>query len=253
MGGRIWNWFDPLTLVRAAAATGASIPNLRIIFPGTTSPSSVVPPMGMEKAARDLSQSLGLTGSRVFFGESWIPYDQRGSAFLEADVGVSLHREDIETRFSFRTRVLDYLWAGLPVLTTTGDSMAELVAREDLGAIVGYDDVDGVAAALTELSRDPERRAGCASRAAAAATRFRWPVVAQPLLDYCDDPVPAADRGIRRDRVTELDQLARDPSVGGPAEVARLARRTAQTVVRDPGQVMAKGKAYVRRRRRPTR
>jgi hypothetical protein len=36
----------------------------------------------------------------------------------EADIGVSLHREDVETRYSFRTRVLDYLWAGLPIITT---------------------------------------------------------------------------------------------------------------------------------------
>ena len=37
-------------------------------------------------------------------------------------------------RFAFRTRVLDYLWAGLPIATTSGDVFGELIERERLGA-----------------------------------------------------------------------------------------------------------------------
>jgi hypothetical protein len=204
----------------------------------------------MEKRARELAQSLGLTGSRVFFGEGWIPYDQRGSAFLEADVGVSLHRDDIETRLSFRTRVLDYLWAGLPVIATEGDAMAELVEREEIGAVVRYGDVQGVATALSDLAGDAPRRRACASRAAAVAKRYRWSVVAQPLIDYCDNPAPAPDRGVRQPFQFERYPWAHDPTVRGAAEIRRLARRTIETVWRDPGQVVAKGREYVRRRRR---
>jgi hypothetical protein len=207
----------------------------------------------MEQSARALSDSLGLTGSRVFFGSGWIPYERRGSAFLEADVGVSLHRDDIETRFSFRTRVLDYLWAGLPVLATEGDSMAELVRAEDLGAVVGYRDVEGVVAALTMLARDGERRAACAGRSAAVAQRFRWSVVSEPLMEYCDHPTTALDRGLRPSSRRDAGLLARDPTIGGPAELGRLAGRTIATLRREPGSVVAKGREYVRRRRRSTR
>ena len=251
-GGGIWNWFDPLTLIRAAAATRDRIPELRVLFPGPASPSRAVPRMGMEQSARALSDSLGLTGSRVFFGSGWIPYEQRGSAFLEADVGVSLHRDDIETRFSFRTRVLDYLWAGLPVLATEGDSMAELVRDEDLGAVVGYGDVEGVVAALTTLALDGGRRAACAKRSAAVAERFRWSVVAEPLLEYCDHPTAAPDRGLHRASRREAG-LLRDPTVRGPAELGRLVGRTVATLRREPGSVVTKGREYVRRRRRATR
>jgi glycosyltransferase involved in cell wall biosynthesis len=251
-GGGIWNWFDPITLIRAAAATAEAIPNLRVLFPGPASPSNVVPRMAMEKRARETSGDLGLTGSRVFFGDAWIPYDQRGSAFLEADVGVSLHRDDIETRLSFRTRVLDYLWAGLPVLTTAGDSMADLVRTEDLGAVVGYGDVDGVASALTNLALDKERRAACAQRSAAVAERFRWSVVSQPLMDYCDNPIAAADRELLQSSRRTTRRLVTNPTVAGPAEAGRLARRTVETLVREPGLVIAKGREYIRRRRRRT-
>ena len=54
----------------------------------------------------------------VFFNDGWVPYAERGAWLAEADIGVSAHFDDIETRFAFRTRLLDYLWAGLPIVTT---------------------------------------------------------------------------------------------------------------------------------------
>ena len=44
-----------------------------------------------------------------------------------------MHLDHVETAFSFRTRVLDYLWASLPVVTTAGDAMAMLVTGSGAG------------------------------------------------------------------------------------------------------------------------
>ncbi|MGI8608621.1 MAG: glycosyltransferase family 4 protein [Candidatus Dormibacteria bacterium] len=245
-GGGIWNWFDPLTLIRAAALTRDSLPQLRVVFPAAGSPSEKVPAMAMSATARALSDELGLTGNRVFFGKGWVPYERRGSLFLEADVGVSLHREDIETRFSFRTRVLDYLWTGLPIITTEGDAMADLVGRHDLGAEVRYGDVEGVATALIALS-DPARRRECQERTVAVADEFRWSKVASPLIDFCARPHQAPDRALARSR--QPAPRAIDPTLRGPAELARLARRTAETIRRTGWDgVAAKVREYVRRR-----
>jgi hypothetical protein len=52
----------------------------------------------------------------VVFHEQWVPYDERVDWLTDADIGVSLHRHHLETELSFRTRVLDYLWAGLCLL-----------------------------------------------------------------------------------------------------------------------------------------
>ncbi len=242
-GGGIWDWFDPLSLIRAAAATAERVPRLRVVFP-VSSPSEKVPPHGMEVEARKLADALGLTGKRIFFNKSWVPYDERGQMYLEADVGVSLHRKDIETRFSFRTRVLEYLWAGLPIITTEGDSLAEIVKTEDLGSVVPYDDVEQLATALQELAGDPLGRGACAERARATARRFEWPVVAEPLLEYCRSPFQAVDRAAARSRLASL--RANQPAL---AEVSRLLRRSFETLRRQgAGPVLGKGKAYLRRR-----
>lgn len=245
-GGGIWNWLDPLTLIRAADRTRERLPHLRVVFPVISVPSPDVLPMRMLEAARTLSDELALTGSRVFFGSSWIPHDEFGGVLLEADIGVSLHQDSVETRFSFRTRILDYLWAGLPIVATEGDSMADLVRAQDLGAVVPPGDVDVVAAALVRLGSDAGHRAACAERSRAAAAHFRWSTVAVPLVEFCSAPYQSPDRRVVRSEA----QLPPPDGPGGPKESRRLVKRAVEVLGSEgPRGVVAKGSAYLRRRR----
>jgi glycosyltransferase involved in cell wall biosynthesis len=245
-GGGIWNWFDPLTLIEAAERTRDLLPKLRVVFPATTVPSPDVLPMRMLREAREFSDRLGLTGSRVFFGTSWIPHGDFGGVLLEADIGVSLHQVSVETRFSFRTRILDYLWAGLPIIATECDSMADLIRSEELGAVVPPQDVDAVVDALVALATDASRRRACGERSRAAAQQFRWSVVAKPLADYCAAPSQAPDR-----QVVRSEGLARpwDGRRTFGLEARRLKTRIGE-VASDEGPVKlaAKGARYVLRR-----
>ncbi|MBA2476756.1 MAG: hypothetical protein H0V40_12485, partial [Actinobacteria bacterium] len=52
---------------------------------------------------------------------NWLPEIRRRA--IRPAVAVSAHFDDVETRFAFRTRLLDCLWAGLPVVTTRGDAL----------------------------------------------------------------------------------------------------------------------------------
>ncbi len=251
-GGGIWNWFDPLTVIRAVHETRDRLPNLRLVFPATSVPSPDVPPMHMLEAARSLSAALGLTGSRVFFGSSWIPYSEHGAILLESDIGISLHQSSVETRFSFRTRILDYLWAGLPIIATEGDSMADLIRAEKLGAVVPVGDVEAVVAALVELGSDPGRRHACADRSRSAAERFRWSVAAQPLVDYCSAPYQAPDRVAV---VTETMATSPYGTLPVQKDGTRLLKRAVQVLGQEgPRSLIAKSAAYLRKgsaRKRP--
>lgn len=250
-GGGIWNWFDPLTLIQAAALTRDRLPQLRVVFPATTVPSPDVLPMRMLSAARELSDELGLTDSRVFFGSSWIPHGDFGGVLLEADIGVSLHQVSVETRFSFRTRILDYLWAGLPIIATEGDGMADIIRADDLGDVVPAGDVGAVVTALVDLGSDIARRQACAKRSRAAAARFRWSTVALPLIDYCAAPFQAPDRAAMRDEALEMQ---REDKPASQNEGKRLVRRAVEVLGSEgPKKLAAKGSAYLRRRRKPER
>ena len=110
-----------------------------------------------------------------------MPYEERQNHFLEADVGVSTHFDHLETRFSFRTRVLDYFWTGLPVVATKGDSMADLIQQRDLGRTVEFEDPEGLAAAIVELVDDEPRRRAVLENLAQVREEYRWSRVAEPI------------------------------------------------------------------------
>ena len=132
-GGGIYNWFDPNTLIRAVDKLKADRPKLRLVFMGVQHPNPVVKTMRAAVEAWELSNELELTDVHVFFSDSfssgWIPYAERGRYLADATIGVSTHHDHVETAFSFRTRILDYFWAGLPVVTTRGDALAEVIER----------------------------------------------------------------------------------------------------------------------------
>ncbi len=150
--------------------------------------------MAIVSETRRISDELGLTGKHVFFNEQWVALDDRQNYLLEADAGVSTHFAHIETTFSFRTRILDYMWANLPIVTTDGDSFGDLVAAEGMGVAVQERDVDALAAALESMLYDPE--AAQAARDAVRRVRddFTWERALAPLVEFCKDPQPAADR-----------------------------------------------------------
>ncbi|MEP6477786.1 MAG: glycosyltransferase [Rhodoglobus sp.] len=192
-GGGLYNWFDPKTLIRAVAQVASRREGVRLFFQGTRHPHPGVPEMEIVAASRALAGELGVVGKSVFFNDSWVDYSDRQNFLLEADAGVSTHFEHIETTFSFRTRILDYLWAGLPMVVTTGDSFAELVRDEELGFVVEAEDVDGLAVALEAVLFDEALAARFRANVARVRGRFQWDQTLAPLIAFAAAPRHAPD------------------------------------------------------------
>jgi hypothetical protein len=189
-GGGVYDWFDPLTLVEAVAGLRVRWPRIRLVFLGMRNPNPEIPDGHMESTVRRRATELRLTGTHVFFNEGWIPYAERGEFLARADVGVSCHPAHVEARFSFRTRVLDYLWAELPMVLTEGDVLSEAVAAAGVGRAVPPGDVDALADAIDAVLHAPPSLDSI--RAFGAA--YAWPVVAAPLTAWARDGGRAADR-----------------------------------------------------------
>jgi glycosyltransferase involved in cell wall biosynthesis len=191
-GGGIYEWFDPLTLVRALDGLRRDVPDVRLVFMGVRHPSPAVPDMPIVARTRELVRELDL-GAHVVMNEQWVPYGERHNVLLDADVGVTTHKDHVETEFSFRTRVLDYLWAARPIVTTSGDVFGDLVAAEELGIVVPPDDVEALRAALHRLLTDADFAAGCRERIDALRPTLTWRAVTDPLRRFCAAPHRAAD------------------------------------------------------------
>jgi len=185
--GGIWQWFDPLTIIKAMGLLKDRA-DIKLLFLGTRHPNPDIPEMPILAESRKLAQDLGLLGRSVFFRDGWVPFDERQNFLLEADIGVSAHANTVETSLAFRTRVLDYIWAGLPMILTGGDYFADLVSHEDLGKALSPGDVEGWKQAILSLAVSRAERQAIRSRLSALRARFHWDKVAGPLADYCRNP-----------------------------------------------------------------
>jgi glycosyltransferase involved in cell wall biosynthesis len=182
--GGIWNWLDAETAIRAVGALAKRRPTVRLVFMGASrdNPASAQ----ATDAALACAHELGLLGSIVHFHDRWVPYAEREAWLGQAACALSTHADHLEAHFAYRTRLLDCVWAGLPIVCTSGDDLAERVEREQLGAVAPPGDVDALSASLERvLARG--RDAYCANLKAAAEEQT-WERVAQPLLRWISDP-----------------------------------------------------------------
>jgi glycosyltransferase involved in cell wall biosynthesis len=189
--GGIWRWLDAPTAIRAVAEVAQRRPQLHLVFMGGAADQPAAAQSTRE--ARAIAEQLGLLGSVVHFHDSWVPYAERGTWLMQADCAISAHAEHLETRFAYRTRLLDCFWAGVPVVCTSGDDLADYVARERLGAVSPPLDVHALASALEEVLENG--RDSYSARLAAAADQQSWERMAAPLARWIAAPRPSTRPG----------------------------------------------------------
>jgi GT2 family glycosyltransferase/glycosyltransferase involved in cell wall biosynthesis len=198
--GGLYSWFDPKSLIEAVAKLNETRPEVKLFFQGTKHPHPGVPEMAIVRESRELAQDLGVLDTNVFFNASWVEYSDRHNYLSEADAGVSTHFSHLETTMSFRTRILDYLWAGLPMVVTDGDYFAELIAREELGIVVPAEDVTALSAALERILFDKEFIARARENIARVRESFAWETVLEPLVRFVENPHRARDQALTTHR-----------------------------------------------------
>jgi glycosyltransferase involved in cell wall biosynthesis len=209
--GGIWRWLDAETAIRAVVELAQRRPSVRLVFMGASARHPAAKQAG--EAARSLARELGALGSSVHFHDGWVPYAERAAWLTQADCALSCQRDHLETRFAFRTRILDCFWAGLPVVCTEGDDLADYIARHDLGQACPAENVGAVGDTLERVL--DRGRAAYADALAQAALAHSWPIVARPLLRWIESPeehsrpgdTPGALRAPLRQRARESAYL----------------------------------------------
>ncbi|HEX6198762.1 MAG TPA: glycosyltransferase, partial [Thermoanaerobaculia bacterium] len=185
--GALYDWYDPWTLLdalellapepRAGPAAAWTLLLIRHPDPAGT-------PQRLMRQVEARCRERGWWGTRVR-ALDWVPAERRYDLLRDVDLLVAPHRPSLETRLSMRTRFLDALAAGLPVVTSEGGTLSRLLREENAGWVVPPGDARALAAALEEALDEPDRHA---AGAAALARRLSWDRALEPLLLFCRAP-----------------------------------------------------------------
>jgi glycosyltransferase involved in cell wall biosynthesis len=182
--GGIWSWLDPQTAIRAVVALAERRPTVKLVFMGAASDQRAA--RRSADAARKLARDLGVLDDVVHFHDGWVPYAERDAWLTHADCAISTHADHLETRFAYRTRLLDCLWAGLPIVCTAGDDLADQVARRNLGATVPPADPSALSIALEQVLE--RGRSTYQHVLHATAAEHTWGQAVAPLLRWIAAP-----------------------------------------------------------------
>jgi glycosyltransferase involved in cell wall biosynthesis len=203
--GGILYWYDPITLLHALARVRQKHPEVKLLFLGAVYPGSQGTNLGQGLRFRETvaeAKRLGLWNTGVFIHEEWLPYEAVVDYLRDADLAVTTYFTNAETRFAYRTRFLDYIWARVPIVCTEGDVLADEVRARGWGVAVAEKDVEGLAAAITRLIDDEAFNQACRERLGEAAAEITWEGAFAPLVRFLareGGPKPiAAPRGRRR-------------------------------------------------------
>jgi hypothetical protein len=184
--GSVYDWYDTATMLGALERLAAPAWTLWVVAhadPGAT------PQRRYDEFAAECRRR-GWWGSRVRAIER-VAVGQRGRLFADVDLLVAPHLGGLETELAFRTRFLEALAAGCPVVASRGGTIARLVGERDAGWVVPVGDAAALAGALDAVLAGGDEVASRVARGRALAAEFSWERSLAPLVAFLR--APAAD------------------------------------------------------------
>jgi glycosyltransferase involved in cell wall biosynthesis len=202
--GGLYDWYDPWPLLEALQSP--RLEDCRLFFVYNPNPEST-PQQAMERI-KAWCRERAWTAGRVEFLD-WVPWERRFDLLRDVDLLVAPHRDTLETRFSMRTRFLEAIAVGCPVITTRGGTVSELVLKYQCGAIVAPGDPTSLAREIERLLASLSNDEHGVELRMQFLEEFSWRRALEPLIRFCHNP------SVDRSRPPEVRRPRPAPSVAG--------------------------------------
>lgn len=122
--GGLYPWFHVEELLDAMLILSAN-KNIKFVFVGGKNPFNPNPDFFQQyEKAVNFAEEHDLNNRSVFFVD-WVDFDERINWYQNAGLVISLNQPGEENKYSWRTRVMDYVWGELAILTNGGDPLSE--------------------------------------------------------------------------------------------------------------------------------
>lgn len=142
----------------------------------------------------------------------WQPWEEIGRYYGLCKVGLSIDALHYETLLGTRTRLVEMIAAGLPVITSVGTELSYLL--QGYGAALTFEigDWQALGEEILVLAKSPHKHGDMAQQALnCARDRFSFSKTTIPILEWVENPQRAPDRVeiSKKERLRNLEYAGR--------------------------------------------
>lgn len=127
--GGIYPWFRIEELLHATKELSKD-PQFKFVVVGGKNPFNPNPDFALQyEKLLSFAKENKLLNKSIYLVD-WVDFDTRIDWYANADVVISLNQPGSENGFSWRTRVMDYVWGGVAIITNGGDPLSDELAEK---------------------------------------------------------------------------------------------------------------------------
>jgi glycosyltransferase involved in cell wall biosynthesis len=179
--GGIYDWYDPILAIDAIAVARESLPSISLTFNQHPNPSTT--PQGKTSEAMEYVKRKRYESFVRF--EAWFEYERRGEFFDRFAIALLTFPRSLETELSMRTRVYDFLWGGLPIVSSPAPGTDEILASYGCGITVDSKSPRAFADAILQIF---SRQAALRNATQRFVAENQWPDALKVLRAFCHEP-----------------------------------------------------------------
>jgi hypothetical protein len=186
-------WTDVDTLFNGIDAAMSSDQRVRYVSVGA---STYDAPRTMYE--RFVEMARGSPHADRYHMLGWRPWTEVPMYYASCQLGLNIDAMHYETVYGTRTRLVEMISAGLPVITTEGTHLSALLQRSGAALTFRLGDYSALSHHVVALAQDAARREQMAQRARRTASEeLSFAATTAPLRDWVRAPRVAPDRSRR--------------------------------------------------------
>lgn len=146
-----------------------------------------------------------------FLLEGWINGKDVPNYYYEADLGINIDKDIYEVKLGSKSRILDWMRAGLPVISSNVCELTEIIKNKKIGYTFKPHDAAGLARKLLELSEKKEELEKTGQKAKEYAKKnFSFLETVKPFIRWVAEPYFAPDKNLKKQIFFEKEEALKN-------------------------------------------
>lgn len=187
--GGIYPWFNLEDLVDAVVTINKELP-AKLVIVGAKNPFNGHP--DFIKKYDDLVKYIKDNKlEEIVLIQDWVSFETRADWYLDSDVVVVINKPGQENELAWRTRLVDFAWANLPIISNGGDPVSRLLQENNAVAMFSGLDPKTMSKDIIDLLADGKKLNKIKNNLSIARESLLWKTVTKKLSkDILDHKQP---------------------------------------------------------------